>query len=69
MATSCKGICEMFKGDGTSMRLKYQEGQKRCSYCEIFLKVSGLRCPCCKTILRTKARNRFSKIKRQNNFQ
>ena len=68
MATSCKGICEMFKGDDTSMRLKYQEGQKCCSYCEIFLKVIGLRCPCCKTILRIKARNRFSKL-RKNNFQ
>ncbi len=49
------------------MRFKYQEGQKRCSFCGIFIDCEGARCPCCNTILRTKARNRISKIKRLEN--
>lgn len=46
------------------MKFKYQEGQKRCSFCGIFIDCEQVRCPCCHTILRTKARNRNSKMKR-----
>jgi uncharacterized paraquat-inducible protein A len=63
MATSCKNICQMFKGQGVSMKNKYQNGQKRCSLCGIFMKYGGIRCPCCKTILRTKPRNSLTKNK------
>ena len=67
MGVACKGVCEMFKSTGISMKLKYQEGQKRCSHCGVFLKFGGIRCPCCRTILRTKARNRNSKENRITN--
>jgi len=59
-----------YKSTGTAIQLKYQEGQKRCSFCGIFMECDGVRCPCCNMILRTKARNKLSKIKRlTNNYQ
>lgn len=67
MGMSCKGICSKYKSVGTAMQFKYQEGQKRCSFCGIFIDCEEARCPCCHTILRTKARNRISKIKRLEN--
>lgn len=67
MAATCKGICEMFKSEDVSMKLKYQEGQKRCTFCGIFLKFSGIRCPCCRTILRTKSRAKYSELKEFTN--
>ena len=65
LALSCKGLCNRIKSVGTAMQFKYQEGQKRCSLCELFIDCDDARCPCCKTILRTKSRNRVSKIKRR----
>jgi len=64
MGVSCKGICERYKSMGVSMQFKYQEGQKRCTSCGIFIECDGVRCPCCHMKLRTNARNRLSKIKR-----
>jgi len=69
MAATCKGICDMYKSVGTAMQFKYQEGQKRCSFCGIFIECEGVRCPCCHMVLRTNARNRNSKIKRLDNYQ
>lgn len=67
MGVSCKGVCDRYKSTGTSMQFKYQEGQKRCTSCGIFIKCDGVRCPCCNMKLRTNARNRLSKIKRLEN--
>lgn len=64
MAASCKGVCSKYKSTGTAMRFKYQEGQKRCSFCGIFIECEGVRCPCCHIRLRTKARNSASKRKK-----
>jgi uncharacterized paraquat-inducible protein A len=50
------------------MKPKYQEGQKRCTFCGIFMDFEGSRCPCCRITLRTKARNKLSKIKRLENI-
>ncbi|MDH3314072.1 MAG: hypothetical protein OEM28_13160 [Nitrosopumilus sp.] len=70
MATACRGVCSKYKSIGTAMQLKYQEGKKRCSFCGIFMECDGVRGPCCHMILRTKARNKLSKIKRfTNNYQ
>lgn len=60
MAASCKGMCDEYKSQGITMKEKYQYGQKRCTYCSLFLTCKGPRCPCCKTILRTKPRGRSS---------
>ena len=69
MAATCKGICDRYKSEGTAMKLKYQEGQKRCSFCGIFIECKKARCPCCSIILRTNARNRRSKIRKFEDYQ
>ncbi|KAF6246326.1 hypothetical protein C6990_09345 [Nitrosopumilus sp. b3] len=61
MAVTCRGVCHKYKSSGVSMQFKYQEGQKRCSFCGIFMECNETRCPCCHTKLRTKARNKISK--------
>ncbi len=60
MGYSCKGVCEEFKGDKIPNGSKYEYGQKRCTLCSIFLSVSGIRCPCCSVLLRTKPRSKRS---------
>ncbi|NND87250.1 MAG: hypothetical protein HKM23_08035 [Nitrosopumilus sp.] len=64
MAATCRGVCYRYKSIGTAMQLKYEKGQKRCSFCGIFIDCEDVRCPCCHTVLRTKARNRLSKVKK-----
>lgn len=54
----CRGICDRYKA---TRRMKvgspYETG-KRCNTCEIFIKKEYLRCPCCKSLLQTKPRNK-----------
>jgi len=33
----------------------YRKGIKYCKLCNIFLKIDGYRCPCCKSIVRSKS--------------
>ena len=54
---TCKGICIHHKTLG-----RYNSERKRCQQCEIFIKWSGIRCPCCSYKLRTRPRN-FSDTK------
>lgn len=56
---NCKGICIDFKikTHGPKDGGRYENGQKRCSICNIFIKWSGIRCPCCGTALRMKPKN------------
>ena len=65
MGASCKGICFQLKSSGVPNSKKYQYGLKRCSWCDVYMASEEIRCPCCKMILRTKARNR-SKMKMEN---
>ena len=58
MAQMCKGLCERLKIITKKNNSRYLDGQKRCSLCESFFDVEDSRCPCCKTRLRTKARNK-----------
>jgi len=58
MGLYCKGICENFKSISMPNFLCYKSGQKRCIACSLFLDVDDIRCPCCGTVLRTRARNR-----------
>ncbi|MGI9565771.1 MAG: hypothetical protein ACR2LL_02000 [Nitrosopumilus sp.] len=37
---------------------RYEDGQKYCSYCEIFMKVEELRCPCCNKQMKTRSNNK-----------
>ncbi len=58
MGFVCKGFCDDFKGEKIPNGSKYGYGQKRCSLCGIFMTVDGVRCPCCSSLLRTKARSK-----------
>jgi len=57
MGRTCRGICVLHKGSKIPNGHIYKFGNKRCSFCCIFMHTKNIRCPCCKAILRTKARN------------
>ncbi len=66
---SCKGFCAKYM---TSKLLhknsgRYESGQKRCSFCEIYIIWDKIHCPCCGHVLRSKprisrAKNKLAKI-------
>ena len=58
MGRTCKGICQMYKAESVPNKIRYEVGQKRCTFCGIFLEIDETRCLCCKAVLRTKARGR-----------
>jgi hypothetical protein len=65
---TCKGICHRHRAQERSGG-RYANGQKRCQVCQIYMKCDGLRCPCCRSKLRTRSRNsvfkkRFPVIKK-----
>ncbi len=56
MGQMCKGVCIEYIGPRMQNGKRYGSGQKRCSYCELFILTDEVRCPCCGVILRTKSR-------------
>jgi len=66
MAASCKGLCHRFDSKSFGNDHKYENGYKRCSYCNIFMKTIVLRCPCCALKLRTKSRVNLKRRMIQN---
>lgn len=60
MGIGCKGTCSRY-----STVQRYREGNKQCTSCEMFIKWSGLRCPCCNRILRAKGKYGRSKRGRE----
>ena len=60
----CNGSCKEYQAKGNSLEGgRYEQGQKRCPQCEVFINWEGLWCPCCGRLLRTKPRAKKSKIK------
>ena len=55
---ACRGICEMHKAEPVPNKIRYEIGQKRCTFCGIFLSINENRCICCKAVLRTKPRSK-----------
>lgn len=55
---ACKNICIQYKPEKQSARprIRYTAGQKYCAICEVFIKWDGLRCPCCRQLIRTKSK-------------
>ena len=52
---SCKGVCNKYKVEKIYGKIgRYENGQKRSTVCEIFIKWDGMYCPCCGSMLRTK---------------
>ena len=58
---SCNGVCKKFKATKPASGGRYQNGQKRCQTCTVFLHHDGLYCPCCNMRLRTSSR--YTKLK------
>lgn len=58
MGRTCRGICEMHEAVPASNKIRYEIGQKRCTFCGIFIATSDARCMCCKAVLRTKPRSK-----------
>lgn len=58
-----KHICDQYRIQRKKGIGWYQSGAKRCSNCEVYLAYDGLRCPCCKTVLRRKSRHENPKKK------
>lgn len=48
----CLGICNRYDTTGNA---GYSKGYKWCTRCHLFIKVSSIMCPCCKTQLRVKS--------------
>jgi len=74
MMTYCSGRCKQYRAIRPTQIGRYASGQKRCNFCEIFVKYEGSICPCCKRKLRCLPRSRKDKesyqsqILRQNNY-
>ncbi len=56
MGASCKGLCNRLDSKSFGNNHKYENGYKRCSFCNVFMEITSLRCPCCALKLRTKSR-------------
>ncbi|WP_420544577.1 hypothetical protein [Nitrosopumilus sp.] len=57
MGRMCRGYCADYPCSKIPNGDKYQFC-KRCTYCGVFMKTLGVRCPCCGVVLRTKARGK-----------
>ncbi len=56
----CREICSKYSVKRPLLKEigRYEDGQKRCSSCEVYINWDGKHCPCCGHFLRTKPRNR-----------
>ena len=55
---TCKRICQLYKASGMQHNVRYKAGQKRCTHCQVYMITDMVKCPCCKTTLRTKPRSK-----------
>ena len=46
---NCKGICKPYK----TKRNYTKKDHKYCKKCRLFIKYSGINCPCCNSVLKT----------------
>ena len=58
MGRTCKNICKRHQAKAVPNKIRYEIGQKRCTFCGIFLTLDDVRCICCKAVLRTKPRSK-----------
>ena len=61
MTNSCKGVCDKYRATLPPNKIRYRSGQKYCSVCSCFFIIEDIRCPCCRTKLRTRPRTRRCK--------
>ncbi|WP_081477517.1 hypothetical protein [Candidatus Nitrosarchaeum limnium] len=62
---TCKGICVRFKAKSCKNINRYENGQKCCTICGIFIFHENTRCPCCGCKLRITPRASKSRKKLQ----
>jgi hypothetical protein len=64
----CREICSKYSVKRPLLKEigRYEDGQKRCSSCVIYINWKGPNCPCCGHILRTKPRNKNGRNKLSN---
>jgi rRNA maturation endonuclease Nob1 len=61
---SCRNICIGYKAKKSFHASFYENGVRRCTECEVFIKWNnGSRCPCCGTVLRIKTHD--AKLRRR----
>jgi len=55
----CREVCSKYSVKRPLLKEigRYEDGQKRCTSCEIYINWDGKHCPCCGHILRTKPRS------------
>ena len=58
---TCNGICNRVKAIKPASGGRYDNGQKRCQTCQIFIYHDGLYCPCCN--MRLRFTSRYVKLK------
>ena len=58
MGRTCRNICTRYQAKAVPNKIRYEIGQKRCTFCGIFLTLDDVRCICCKAVLRTKPRSK-----------
>jgi len=64
----CREICSKYSVKNKLLKEtgRYEDGQKRCSSCAIYINYNGEHCPCCGHFLRTKPRNTKGRNKLTN---
>lgn len=62
----CAGICARYRSPKPNGLGRYEAGQKHCTACELFINWDGIRCPCCRSTLRTKPRKLRNKKRLQH---
>ena len=53
---ACDEICKNYKATKPQNGGRYENGQKRCQTCQIFVCYDGTCCPCCNVQLRVSSR-------------
>jgi len=48
----CKGICLKIEIKKFNGKIRYENNQKLCTQCNVFIDCSDARCPCCRCVLR-----------------
>ena len=64
MTQVCKNQCKHYKAPFRVGVKRYEAGQKRCYYCDIFIIWDGQYCPCCSSTLRYTKRYQRAKLER-----
>ena len=58
LGRTCRNIYKRHQAEPVPNKIRYEIGQKRCTFCGIFLNSEDVRCMCCKAVLRTKPRSK-----------